>query len=171
MKAPALIPLLVIAFIAFVIFAGLVFAGVVIWKLLQRGSAKPPPAPASPPPPPVPAQPPVLPAAAPPVPGKFFVYARIMENIMPIERGEKYEDPLWDLLERENLGRVVGGGTMLNDDKANPIAFVGIDLELFNLDTALQATRLKLRELGAPPGSVLEYEANGEFRSLPIHES
>ena len=86
---------------------------------------------------------------------------------MPDERGEKYEEPLWDMLEREKLGRITGGGTMLNEDQS--IAYAGIDLELFNLDTALHATRRKLRELGAPPGSTLEYEVNGTRQSLPIH--
>ena len=179
MKSPALIPLVVIAFIALIIFAGFVFACVVIWKLIQRGSNKPPPAPVQPPlpstapPAPAPAQPPSLPAASPPpppVPARtlFMVYAKILDNVMPDERGSKYEDPLWDVLERAQIGQIVGGGTMLNEDKS--IAFVNIDLQLINLDTALQAVRLKLRELGAPPGSVLEYEANGEFRNLPIHE-
>jgi hypothetical protein len=180
MKSPALIPLLVIAFIAFIIFAGLVFACVVIWKLIQRGSTKPPPAPMEPllpptaTPPPAPAQPPTLPAAPPhpptPMPARtlFMAYAKILDNVMPDERGSKYEEPLWDLLERDQIGQIVGGGTMLNEDKS--IAFVNIDLQLINLDTALQAVRLKLRELGAPPGSVLEYEANGEFRTLPIYE-
>lgn len=179
MKSPALIPLVVIAFIAFIMLAGFVFACVVIWKLIQRGANQPPPAPGQPPPPPTgtpspaPAQPPTLPAAPPPPPPMpartlFMVYAKILDNVMPDERGSKYEDPLWDLLERDQIGQIVGGGTMLNEDKS--IAFVNIDLQLINLDTALQTVRLKLRELGAPPGSVLEYETNGEFRSLRIHE-
>ncbi len=171
MKSVALVPLLVIAFIAFIIFAAFVFACVVVWKLIQRGSSKPgqPIQPGTPAPPP-PAEPPTLPPPPPPgTPGKHFVYVKLLGEIMPIERGEKFEDPLFDMLEQQQLGAVVGGGTMLNEDKT--IAYSGIDLELVNLDSALQATRAKLRELGVPPGSTLEYEINGKTQSLPIHES
>ncbi len=175
MNSVALVPLLVIAFIAFIIFAAFVFACVVVWKLIQRGSSKPvPPSSPAPPPAPVPplppAEPPTLPPPPPPTrPGKHFVYVKLLGDIMPDERGEKYEDPLFDMLEQQRLGAVVGGGTMLNEDQS--IAFSGIDLELVNLDSALQATRAKLRELNVPPGSTLEYEINGQKQSLPIHES
>lgn len=174
MKSVALAPLLVIAFIAFIIFAAFVFACVVVWKLSQRGSSQPvPPSTLAPPPAPVPpavpVEPPMLPPPPPGAPGRHFVYAKLPGELMPIERGEKFEDPLFDMLEQQQLGAVVGGGTMLNEDKT--IAYCGIDLELVNLDSALHATRAKLRELGAPPGSTLEYEVNGKTQSLPIHES
>lgn len=171
MKSPALIPLLVIASIAFVIFIGFVFVCVVIWKLIQRGSAKPPSAAPPAPPHPMPALPPTLPGVPTAHPARtlFMVHATILDKVMPDERGAKYEDPLWDLFEREQIGHVVGGGTMLDEDKS--IAFVNIDLQLINLDTALQATRRKFRELGAPRGSTLEYESGGRQHSLPIHEA
>lgn len=175
MKSAALIPpLLVIAFIAFIILLGVVFAFVLLLKLIQRGAARPvpPSTPATPPapvrPPPMPAEPPTLPAPPPGARGRHFVYVRLPGEIMPEERGEKYEDPLFDLLEQQRLGAIVGGGTMLNEDKS--IAFSGIDIELVNLDSALHATRAKLRELGVPPGSTLEYEVDGKKQSLPIHE-
>ena len=96
-----------------------------------------------------------------------FVFARIMDPIMPIERGDKYEDPLLDSLEERGLGEVTGGGTQL--DKDNKIEWVGIDMQLADLDGAIEFVRRRLRELGAPAGSVLEFKRDGQKVTLPIH--
>ena len=41
-----------------------------------------------------------------------FIFVKIPESIGPIDRGEKYEDPLIEFLkERERLGEVTGGGS------------------------------------------------------------
>src|SRR5436190_8594463 len=76
-----------------------------------------------------------------------FVFAKILDTVLPIERGDKYEDPLDAMLHEQKLGEVTGGGTMQRKDKS--IEFVGVDIELVNLDSALNATKAKLRELGA----------------------
>ncbi len=98
----------------------------------------------------------------------FFVFAKIQDTVMPIERGEKYEDPLGEALEKAKLGEVTGGGTMQNKDGS--IAWVGVDIELVNLDQALEFTKKKLRELGAPHGSVLEFQKDGVDVVEAIHE-
>ena len=98
-----------------------------------------------------------------------FVFAKIYDTVMLIDRGTKYEDPLNELLQEQNLGEVTGGGTMQNKDGS--IQYIGVDIELTNLDDALQVSRKKLRELGAPKGSVLEYEQDGKQIVLPIHDN
>jgi hypothetical protein len=98
----------------------------------------------------------------------FFVFAKIQDNVGPIERGTKYEDPLEAALAKAKLGEVTGGGSSLNKD--GTIAWVGVDIELVNLEAALEFTKKKLRELGAPKGSVLEFKRNGKNVSVPIHD-
>jgi hypothetical protein len=98
-----------------------------------------------------------------------FVFAKLFDTVLPIERGEKYEDPLNVMLQEQHLGEVTGGGTMQRTDKT--IEYVGVDIELVNLDSALDATKAKLRELGAPKGSVLEFERDGQETIVPIHEN
>jgi hypothetical protein len=88
------------------------------------------------------------------VPG-HFVFAKIAQPIGPMYRGDKYEKPLDQDLQAQGLGRVTGGGAQLDRDGA--IEWVGIDIELANLDHAIEFTRRRLLELGAPSGSVLEY--------------
>jgi hypothetical protein len=98
----------------------------------------------------------------------FFVFAKIQDKVGPVERGAKYEDPLDAALKQARLGEVTGGGTSLNKD--NSIAWVGVDIELINLSEALEFTRRKLRELGAPKGSVLEFKRGGKEVVEPIHD-
>jgi hypothetical protein len=44
------------------------------------------------------------------------VIARLYEHLEPIDRGERYEDPLQARLDqRSNVGSVTGGGTQLNE--------------------------------------------------------
>lgn len=99
----------------------------------------------------------------------YFVFAKIFDTVAPIERAEKYEDPLDAMLHEQHLGEVTGGGTMQRKDKT--IEYVGVDIELVNLDSALDATRAKLRELGAPKGSVLEFQRGGQNTIVPIHDN
>ena len=44
------------------------------------------------------------------------VVARLYEHIEPIDRGDRYEDPLQAVLDQSNAGRVTGGGSQLNAD-------------------------------------------------------
>ena len=45
-----------------------------------------------------------------------FVTVTMWEYIMPIDRGERYEDPLIEVLEDEGLGGACGGGSQMSDD-------------------------------------------------------
>ena len=82
-----------------------------------------------------------------------FVLARLYEHIEPIDRGERYEDPLHELLEKSGVGRVTGGGSQLNDHGG--IEYADVELELANLDEALGIVTAALEAAGAPRGSEL----------------
>jgi hypothetical protein len=121
-----------IAIVAFIAFVGLIILGIVRFvqeRRKQKELASRPPG--------------------------HFVFAKITEAIGPMDRGDKYGEPLDQELQAQGLGRVTGGGTQM--DKQGAIAWVGIDIELTDLDRGIEFTRRRLRELGAPSGSVLEY--------------
>ena len=132
------------------IMVGVLVAGYFLWRRARRISAKFP----------------RRQRREPTTPYPHFVFAKIMEPVGPMDRGAKYEDPLDELLEARDAGIVTGGGTQLR--KEGGIEWVGLDLQLANLEEALELTRGKLRELGAPAGSVLEYRVGEEKRTLPI---
>ena len=56
------------------------------------------------------------------------VIARMYEHIGPIDRGDRYEEPLQTVLESMNIGRVTGGGSQLNE--LGGIEFADIEIEL-----------------------------------------
>lgn len=108
-------------------------------------------------------------SAAPPEPqSTFFVFAKIQDKLMPIERGRKYEDPLNAALLNAELGEVTGGGSMQAKD--GTIEWVGVDIELVDLSAALAFTKKKLRELGAPKGSVVEFTRDAQNVVEKIHD-
>jgi hypothetical protein len=82
-----------------------------------------------------------------------LVLARLYEHLEPIDRGNRYEDPLQARLEASKLGQVTGGGTQLNEDGG--IAYADVEIELANLDDAVQAVAEALESAGAPQGSEL----------------
>ena len=81
----------------------------------------------------------------------YFLVARVFEHIEPIDRGERYEDPLDDALKAGNLGSVTGGGSQL--DEVGRIEFADIEIELANIDDGLQVIVDTLQSAGAPEGS------------------
>src|SRR5262245_15833677 len=81
------------------------------------------------------------------------VLARLYEHIEPIDRGDRYEDPLQAVLEQANIGRVTGGGSQLND--VGGIAYAEVEIEVANLDGALGVVVDALEKAGAPQGSEL----------------
>jgi len=95
-----------------------------------------------------------------------FIFAHINEAIMPIDRGAKYEDPLDSFLRSKGIGEVTGGGTSLS--KSGEIEWIGVDIELANPQKNLPTLVKKLRELGAPKGSFLEYTIDGRTSRIPI---
>jgi hypothetical protein len=117
---------------------------------------EPPPAPIAALPPPPPALPEAAaPPAPPPAPAKpVLLFVKIPEAIQPTARGPKYEAPVDQVMRARKLGWVSGGGTMLARDRK--IEYVGLDVEVTDVEAALPVLRAKLQELGAPKGSVIE---------------
>ena len=82
-----------------------------------------------------------------------LVIARLYEHIEPIDRGDRYEEPLQAALEKTGLGRVTGGGSQL--DELGGIAYADVEMELANVDEALRIAAEALEVAGAPQGSEL----------------
>ena len=98
--------------------------------------------------------------------GRFFFYVRIPGDIQPMERGERFDDPLQAALETEDLGEVSGGGSQLAG-RGKEIEFCGLDVEVTDRERGLQVIRDVMRRLGAPPGTVIE-EYLPVFRELSL---
>ena len=95
-----------------------------------------------------------------------FVLARITEHVEPIERGERYEDPLAAFLSEHGLGEVTGGGSQLNAN--GEIEFADVELELVNLDDAITKVVQQLEAMGAPFGSSIQFAAESGRAALPF---
>lgn len=80
-----------------------------------------------------------------------MVLARLYAPIEPMERGDRYEDPLETALGNAGLGTVTGGGSQLNE--VGGIEFADLEIELADLDGALQIVVDSLEQSGAPQGS------------------
>lgn len=88
-----------------------------------------------------------------------LLFVKIPDPVMPIERGEKYEDPLNEFLVAKSLGEVTGGGSQLsqpNDAGQRSIKWVGVDVEVYDPEHALPFVVEKLKELGVPEGTEIE---------------
>jgi hypothetical protein len=96
-----------------------------------------------------------------------FVFAKIIDGVSPMERGAKYEMPLHQALHAKGFGSVTGGGSQMSRD-GNSIEWIGIDIELSNLEEALTFTRQCLSNLGAPQGSVIQYQNGKEKTTVKI---
>lgn len=96
----------------------------------------------------------------------FLVVARIAEYLEPMDRGERYEDPLQKTLSEKGVGRVTGGGSQMNAEFK--IVAADIELELADLDTSLALVQQELEGLGVPHGSELMFSVDGTAKSLAI---
>jgi hypothetical protein len=97
--------------------------------------------------------------------GEHFVYVRIPEPLHPLEREDKYEDPLGAALAEVGLGKVTGGGQQLGD--GNSIEYCGVDVILMDRIRGLKFLEEVLLRLGAPDGTVIE-EFVPEFREYRL---
>jgi len=92
-----------------------------------------------------------------------LIYVMIPGAIGPMDRGDLFEDPLDDELQRTGLGHVSGAGSSLGDeqpDGSRQVEFCGIDVEAFDLDKTLEMVRGHLPGLECPPGTQLHYRKN-----------
>ena len=89
-----------------------------------------------------------------------LVYVMIPEGLMPIDRGDRYEDPIDDELQAAGLGYVSGGGSSLGDERPDgtrPIDYCGVDVEANDLEAVLDLLRQTLPKLECPSGTQLHY--------------
>lgn len=77
-----------------------------------------------------------------------MLIARLYESIQPIDRGDRYEDPLDAALNARQVGTVTGGGSQLSED--GTIEFAEIEIELTNFDDGLGVVVEALEQAGAP---------------------
>lgn len=83
-----------------------------------------------------------------------LLYVRIPGNIAPLEREERFEEPLNKALNEAEVGEVAGGGSQMGDD--NKVVYCGVDVYLKDRESGLHVLRQSLRQLVAPEGTVIE---------------
>jgi hypothetical protein len=96
----------------------------------------------------------------------LFAYAQLNARIMPLDRGERYEDPLAEALEKSGVGEITGGGSLQSEN--GEIEYCGIDIDLFEVAKGVPFVCDFLAKCGAPKGSKLQYEHNGEKVEVPF---
>jgi hypothetical protein len=82
-----------------------------------------------------------------------LILARVYEHIEPMDRGDRYEDPLQAILEKMGIGRITGGGSQL--DELGSITYADVEIELADVDEGLRIVAETLEAAGAPQGSEL----------------
>ena len=93
-------------------------------------------------------------------------YAKLNARIMPLTRGTQFETPLEEALAENGFGEVGGGGTM--QLKTGGIEYCGIDVDFFDVERGAPFVCKFLADRGAPRGSILSYEFNGQKVDLPF---
>jgi hypothetical protein len=96
----------------------------------------------------------------------IFAYAKLNARVQPLDRGDRYEEPLLEALEANGWAEVTGGGTL--QLQSGEIEYCGIDLDLHNVEQAVPFICDFLAKCGAPKGSQLEYELEGENQEVPF---
>jgi hypothetical protein len=97
------------------------------------------------------------------------VLARVYQHIEPIDRGDRYEDPLQAVFEQAMIGRVTGGGSQLNE--LGGIAYADIEIELANVDEAVRVVVEALENAGAPDAEAMFARVEPVLRRLPIGQN
>jgi len=88
-------------------------------------------------------------------------------KIGPLQRGDVYEDPLTDFLEKLGAGEVDGGGTM--QEKNGEIAWCDVHMFLQPSETLIPSIIQFLEQRGAPKGSKLKiYSADDIEQEIPF---
>src|SRR5882672_4482900 len=104
----------------------------------------------------------------------LFVYIKIPIALGPIDRGERFEDPLQVTLDLEGLGTITGGGSQLSEEDADgrrAIEFCGLDVDLYDAVKGLPLLRRELVRLQAPSGTMLLYELEGHEWEEPVYRA
>ena len=91
-----------------------------------------------------------------------ILIARLFEHIEPINRGDRYEDPLDAVLRERGLGEVTGGGSQLSE--TGEIECADVEIQVANPDAAIPVIVECLESAGAPAGSELVSESGAVLK-------
>ena len=86
--------------------------------------------------------------------GKHFFYVRIPGNIEPLERGDRFEDPLDAALEEAGIGSVSGGGSQMGE--GSTVEYCGLDVVVTDRERGIEIIRRVLQASECPQGAVIE---------------
>ncbi len=88
-----------------------------------------------------------------------YLIITLNDKIMPVDRGDVYEDPLDEFIQQAGIGEVCGGGTM--QQASGEIDFCNVDIQLYSDgidEKQLIQLQEKSEELGAPKGSFISLQ-------------
>ncbi len=94
------------------------------------------------------------------------VRAKLVGELSMLDFGERFADPLHAALHERGVGDITGGDGQ--QDAAGRTQWLSIDIRLVDLGDALIFVRHTLQKLGAPPGSEIEYQLDGQTFTQPI---
>jgi hypothetical protein len=98
---------------------------------------------------------------------RIDVTAEFNHKIGPIDRGDRYEDPLDEALRQHGYGETDGGGTM--QSKSGEIEFIDVHMLLTSPETSIPFVIQFLESRGAPKGSKLRiHDDAGTERVIPF---
>ncbi|MCM5507549.1 hypothetical protein [Vibrio sp. SCSIO 43169] len=97
-----------------------------------------------------------------------YIVATINARIQPMHRAEIYEDLLDEVLSKNSIGEVSGGGTL--QSQSGEIEHCDVEIQVNNSnEETVEVIRASLENLGVPKGSKLKVEATNseiEFGTL-----
>jgi hypothetical protein len=97
---------------------------------------------------------------------RIDVTAEFNNKIGPIDRGDRYEDPLDEALRQHGYGETDGGGTM--QSKEGEIEFIDVHMLLQSPETSVPFIIKFLESHGAPKGSKLRIHEGDTERVIPF---
>ncbi|MBF8262217.1 MAG: hypothetical protein HW376_1746 [candidate division NC10 bacterium] len=89
------------------------------------------------------------------------ITVQLNDRAQPIDRGDRFEDPLNAFLLKAGLGEITGGGTQLGDNGEVVSCEIEVRLNKRNEDS-IRILRTALEKLGAPKGSRLLIDPDRE---------
>jgi acyl carrier protein len=92
------------------------------------------------------------------------VTAEFNHRIGPLDRGERYEDPLEEVLKERGYGQTDGGGTLMN--KSGEIELIDVHMLLTSTEATIPFVIQFLEDRGAPKGSKLRINEDGKERVI-----
>ncbi|NRB67658.1 MAG: hypothetical protein HRU48_09840 [Vibrio sp.] len=100
-----------------------------------------------------------------PEPEPEYIVATINARIQPMHRAEIYEDPLDEILSKNSIGEVYGGGTLQSQSGEIEHCDVVIQVNNSSRET-IEVIRSSLENIGIPKGSKLKIETTNSEREF-----